>query len=120
VRFVETDAMSVVHHSSYLAYLEAARVDYLRWLGRPYTDIRADGFDIAVVSLQVAYHAPLRFDDVFRVHAGIAHRRRSTFAMEYLVERDGQTVLTGFTRHAMLDAATGRPVRLPEWLGHAT
>ena len=60
--------------------------------------------------------APLRFDDEFRVHTGIAHLRRSSFAMEYLVERGRETVLTGLTLHAMVDSASGRPVRLPEWL----
>ena len=30
VRFVETDAMGIVHHSNYLAYFEESRVEYLR------------------------------------------------------------------------------------------
>jgi acyl-CoA thioester hydrolase len=115
-RFFETDAMGVVHHASYLGYLETARVEYLRAIGRPYDQVRAAGIDLAVIGVEVSYKAPLRFDDLFRVHAGTAHVKRSTFAMEYLVERDGTTVLTGFTRHAALDAATGRPVRVPEWI----
>jgi acyl-CoA thioester hydrolase len=115
-RFYETDAMGVVHHASYLGYLENARVEYLRSLGRPYDAIRADGVDFVVVGVELAYRRPLRFDDLFRVHAGLAHVRRSTFAMEYLLERDGETLLTGFTRHAVLDAATGRPVRVPDWI----
>ena len=36
--------------------------------------------------------------------------------MEYLVERDGDTVLTGFTRHAAVDSRSGRAVRVPEWI----
>jgi acyl-CoA thioester hydrolase len=115
-RFFETDAMGVVHHASYLGYLETARVEYLRAIGRPYDQVRADGIDLAVIGVEVSYKAPLRFDDVFQVHAGTAHVRRATFAMEYLVERAGTTVLTGFTRHAALDAATGRPVRVPAWI----
>ena len=35
VRFAETDAMGVVHHAAYLPYLEAARVEFLRSVGRP-------------------------------------------------------------------------------------
>jgi acyl-CoA thioester hydrolase len=117
VRFFETDAMGVVHHASYLTYLETARVEYLRSVGRPYADIRSrDGLDFAVVGVEVAYHAPLRFDEAFAVHAAIASAGRSSFAIEYLVERDGTKVLSGFTRHAVLEAATGRPVRVPDWL----
>src|SRR5438270_427934 len=43
VRFCETDAMGVVHHASYLAYLEETRVEYLRALDRPYQRLRAGG-----------------------------------------------------------------------------
>jgi acyl-CoA thioester hydrolase len=118
VRFFETDAMGVVHHAAYLTYLETARVEYLRSLGRPYGEIRErDGLDFAVVGIEVAYHTPLRFDEAFAVHAAIATASRSSFAIEYLVERDGTKVLSGFTRHAVLEAATGRPVRIPDWLG---
>jgi acyl-CoA thioester hydrolase len=118
VRFYETDAMGVVHHASYLAYLETTRVEYLRSLGRPYGEIRSrDGLDFAVVGIEVTFHAPLRFDEAFAVHAAIATAGRSSFAIEYLVERDGTKVLSGFTRHAVLEAATGKPVRVPDWLG---
>jgi acyl-CoA thioester hydrolase len=117
VRFVETDAMGIVHHAAYLAYLESARVEYLRAAGRPYDVIRReDGLDFPVIGLQLAYHAPLRFDELFRVHTGVAHVRRGSFAMEYLVERDGRAVLDGFTLHAAVDSMSGRPVRLPAFL----
>jgi acyl-CoA thioester hydrolase len=116
VRFAETDAMGVVHHAAYLPYLEVARVEYLRAIGRPYTELRdGDGVELMVVGLQLAYRGPLRFDDVFRVHTGLAHVTRSSFAMEYLLEREGDELLGGFTRHAAIDRASGRPVRIPAW-----
>src|SRR3954469_18242662 len=76
-RFYETDAMGVVHHAAYLSYLETARVEYLRSVGRPYTELRAEGIDLAVIGVELSYLAPLRFDDLFCVHAGAAHVRRS-------------------------------------------
>ena len=66
VRFAETDAMGVAHHGSYLPWLEEARVAYLRHTGHPYTAVRADGFDIAVVECHVRYRASALF------HAGLA------------------------------------------------
>src|SRR5262249_50155845 len=39
-RFFETDAMGVVHHASYLGYLETARVEYMRSIGHPYQRVR--------------------------------------------------------------------------------
>jgi acyl-CoA thioester hydrolase len=117
-RFHHTDAMGVVHHASYLGFLEDARVEYLRAVGRPYGELRASGIEFAVIGVQVAYLAPLRFDERFTVHAGVAHVRRSSFAMEYLVEReDAARVLAGFTLHAALSTTSGTPVRVPEWIG---
>jgi len=117
VRFAETDAMGVAHHAAYLPYLETARVEYLRALGHPYRELRdRDGVEFAVVGVDVHYHAPLRFDDVFTVSCVLAERRRATFVLAYRVELDGRLVLSGRTRHAVLDRATGAPQRLPAWL----
>jgi acyl-CoA thioester hydrolase len=117
VRFHETDAMGVVHHASYLLYLEDARVDLLRSLGRPYSTLRdVDRIEFAVVGIELAYRLPLEFDDLFRVHAGLGEVRRASFSVRYEVERDGEPVLTGTSRHAALEVGTHRPVRVPAWL----
>ena len=117
VRFAETDAMGVAHHAAYLPYLETARVEYLRSLGHPYRDLRdRDGMEFAVVRVDVRYHAPLRFDDEFTVSCALAERARATFSLAYRAELDGALVLSGRTRHAVLDRETGAPQRLPEWL----
>ena len=117
VRFAETDAMGVAHHAAYLPYLETARVEYLRSLGHPYRELRdRDGIEFAVVGVDIRYHAPLRFDDVFSVSCALAERARATFSLAYRVELEGRLVLSGRTRHAVLDRETGTPQRLPEWL----
>jgi acyl-CoA thioesterase FadM len=33
---------------------------------------------------------------------------------EYVVSRDGELLVTGHTRHACVDLATGKPIRVPE------
>jgi acyl-CoA thioesterase FadM len=42
--------------------------------------------------------------------------RGARFRYEYVVERDGERIATGSTRHATVDATTHRPVRVPDWL----
>jgi acyl-CoA thioester hydrolase len=117
VRFAETDAMGVAHHAAYLPYLETARVEYLRALGHPYRELRdRDGIEFAVVGVDIRYHAPLRFDDAFSVTCALAARARATFSLAYRVELDGRLVLSGHTRHAVLDRESGAPRRVPEWL----
>ncbi len=115
VRFSETDAMGIVHHSRYLPYLEEARVEYLRAINHPYDTLRAEGFDIAVLEVAVQYRQPLRFDEVVRVHLVLGAATRTTFQIAYLLTVGGEVRATAVTVHGCVTAA-GRPVRLPEWL----
>jgi acyl-CoA thioester hydrolase len=115
VRFAETEAMGIVHHASYLPYLEEARVAYLRAIGHPYHEVRAAGADFTVLEVFVRYLLPLRFDEIVRVHLLLAVASRATFQMGYLLEVDGQARATAVTVHGCVDP-TGRPVRMPPWL----
>lgn len=115
VRFAETDAMGIVHHSRYLPYLEEARVAYLRSIGHPYDAERADGVDYAVLEAHVSYRQPLRFDEVVTVHLVVSAATRATFTIDYLLTVGDTVVSTASTAHACVNRA-GRPMRLPSWL----
>ncbi len=115
VRFVETDAMGIVHHSNYLHYLEVTRVEFLRSIGHPYSANREAGLDAAVLECRVRYLVPLRFDDVVTVHLRLAGATRATFTIEYLLTVDGRTTTIAGTQHAFV-TSDGRPRRVPEWL----
>ncbi len=115
VRFAETDAMQVVHHGCYLDYLEEARVEYLRHLGHPYTEWRADGVDATVLEAFVQYRRALRFDDVVDLHVALASVTRTTFQMSYLLATDDGPAATAVTVHGAV-TADGRATRLPAWL----
>lgn len=115
VRFAETDAMSVVHHAAYLPYLEAARIEYLRAIGHPYTGLRAEGVDFPIIEVAVRYLRPLRFDDLVDVHVVVASVTGPRFEMGYLLSVDGQPRATAVTVHAVVNQ-DGRPIRSPAWL----
>ena len=115
VRFAETDAMGVVHHASYIPWLEETRVALLAHGGHDYAEVHAGGLDLAVVDVAARYRRPVRFGDAVTVHAGVAEASRSLIQIAYLVEADGEVALTGVTTHACVDRA-GRPMRVPEWL----
>jgi acyl-CoA thioester hydrolase len=120
VRFVETDAMGVVHHSNYLAYFEEARVAYLRHIGHPFTEWRDAGLESPVLESFVQYRKPLNFDEEIKVHVSLAEITRATFQMAYLVTVDtadgiAEARATGVTVHGCTTTA-GRPTRLPTWL----
>ena len=107
--------MGIVHHSRYLPYLEETRVAYLRQLGHPYAEMRAEGVDYAVLECFVQYRQPLRFDDEVDVHLRLATVTRTSFQMTYLLTVDAVVMATAVTVHGCVTVA-GRPTRLPGWL----
>ena len=115
VRFVETDAMGIVHHSNYLAYFEESRVAYLRHIGHPFPAWRDEGLESPVLESFVQYRQPLRFDDVLTVHVALAAVARASFQMAYLVAVGTAAHATGVTVHGCT-TTEGRPTRLPAWL----
>lgn len=118
VRFAETDAMAIVHHSRYLPMLEEARVAYLRDIGHPYAALRAEGVEMNVLEAWCRYRKPLEFDDVVDVHVALASVERASFQMAYLLTVDGEVRATGVTAHGCV-TSEGRPTRLPDWLRNA-
>lgn len=115
VRFAETDAMGVMHHSSYVAFLEETRVEYLRSLGRPYGDLRAEGYDLAVLELVLQYRRSARFEDIVAVHTRVRSMRGASFQMDYLLLIGDEICASGATVHGVVDPQ-GRATRAPVWL----
>jgi acyl-CoA thioester hydrolase len=71
VRFGETDLMGIVHHASYVHYMEVARIEWLRRRGVAYAEWASQGVHLPVVDLSVQYRAPARFDDEIDVHVSL-------------------------------------------------
>jgi acyl-CoA thioester hydrolase len=119
-RFAETDAMGVIHHASYLAYLEEARVEYLRSIEHPYGAVRSgkgdDSRDFPVLEVSLRYRKPLRFDEEVDVALVIGAVTGTTFQIAYLVSVGGEVRATAVTVHGCVDRR-GRPARLPAWVG---
>ena len=105
VRFGETDLMGIAHHSSYVAYLEVARVEWLRRRGVSYATWAARGLHLAVVELDLRYRAPARFDDELAVETSLAEVRAASLRFAYRLVRvsDGALCAEGSTRLACVD-----------------
>jgi acyl-CoA thioester hydrolase len=119
VRFAETDAQQIVHHSVYLVWFELARVEYLERFAGGYQSLRERGYEALVLEAHARYLKPARFGDRVTVHARCRDVRGARFRYEYLVERDGETLVDGWTAHALVDARTFAPTRVPEFLSAA-
>jgi acyl-CoA thioester hydrolase len=121
VIYGDTDAMGVVYHATYLRFMEMGRTEYLRACGGNYRDVEAAGFWLPVTEVKARYRAPARFDDLLDVATCIEAVHHVTLRFSYRItrQRDGSLILDGSSKHACLDAATGKPTRLPEGLRRA-
>lgn len=105
VRFGETDLMGIVHHGSYVAYLEVARVEWLRRRGVAYASWAAQGVHLPVVDLSLRYRSPLRFDEELDVETTLGELRVASVRFDYRLVRpgDGTLCAEGATRLACID-----------------
>jgi len=116
VRFAETDAQAIAHHSVYLVWFELARIEYLERFRGGYPGLRETGIEALTTEVHVRYLVPARFDDRLAVKVRAGDLRGARFRFEYLVEREGEALADGWTAHACVDARTHRPTRVPGWL----
>lgn len=124
VRYAETDMMGVVHHASYLLYLEDARTDFLDKIGFPYAEIERQGLLSPVVDLQIRYGRPLLYGDLPLVRTRVAEsgQARTVYAYEIFKSEEDlaakRPCCTASSTHCVVERGTFRPVsikrRLPE------
>jgi acyl-CoA thioester hydrolase len=121
-RYAETDAMGVVHHASYVIWLEQGRTELLRTLGVSYREIEVAGFFVVLSDLQVRYHASARYDDVVLLRATLAgaRSRQLSFVYQLRLGVTGALLVTARSEHIVVSRATGRPARLPPELDFLT
>ena len=98
--------MGIVHHASYVSYMEVARIEWLRRRGVAYADWASHGVHLPVVELAVQYRAPVRFDDEIDVHVALVEVGAASVRFTYQLVRasDGTLCTEGSTRLACLDA----------------
>jgi acyl-CoA thioester hydrolase len=82
--------------------------------------MRDQGLEAIVTESHIRYRTPARFDDRLTIHARCVDVRGARFRYEYVVERaDGARVAEGWTGHAVVNANTFAPTRVPAWLAEA-
>ena len=113
VRYAETDQMGIAHHSNYAVWFEAARSDFLRRAGLPYSEVEKRGVMMPLYGISARFIAPARYEDELSVTTWIRElgRVRMTLCYEVYRVKDSALLATGETQHAFTDADL-RPVDL--------
>ena len=116
VRYAETDAMGIVHHSNYVIWLEMGRVAFLDQLGFPYREVEKRGVLLVVTQVGVKYRRPAVFDDEIILTTRLGALKSRLVRFEYAMERaDGALLAEGFTEHIATDLEK-RTVPIPQYL----
>ena len=113
VRYSETDQMGVVHHANYLVWFEVARVGLCAKSGYDYPGVERAGYRILVTEAELRYHRAARYGDHVEVEVWLQRLESRGLRFFYEVRRDGERLATGRTHHLWIEAASGRPLRIP-------
>ena len=118
VRYVETDQMGVVHHASYLAWLEEGRMEYMRQRGLAYTQIEEMGFFLPVVECKVRYLSPARFEQTLRLQTWMKELQpwMAVFAYRLEEQENSRLLLTGQTKHVCVNRQGEMLDIPPDWV----
>jgi len=119
VRYGETDQMGVVHHASYVLWLEEARLEWLRAHGQCYRTLEESGVYLPVIELQVRYRAPARFDELLTLSTRGQAVGPTRLIMHTQIMRDETLLAEGQVTLAAINRE-GRPIRIPATLMDVT
>ena len=108
--------MGVVHHASYIIWLEQGRTELLRACGTSYRAIEETGYFVVLSELQARYLAPARYDDEVVVRTVLDGLRSRGLSFSYCLSlaSSGASLVTARSEHIFVARATGRPARAPD------
>lgn len=118
VRYVETDRMGVVHHSTYLYWFEIGRTGLLAHVGYPYHELERSGTLFPVTEYACRMVGSSDYGDTVEVETSIDFLRSRGVVFAYKVFNRGELIATGVTRHVPVDA-NHKVRRMPEALVRA-
>lgn len=117
VRFSECDLYGVVWHGRYAVYLEELRNAVCARYGWSVVTARDAGYLIPVTRMEIAYHAPARFESKLSVVGRLRPPDVARIVFDYEI-RDGQgALLTSATTEQVVTRQGGELLlTLPEFL----
>lgn len=113
-RFSDLDPLGHVNNVAYHDYLQEARMGLIGELDAVVNDDYAQ----IVVSQEIRHVKPLGYSrDPVVIEASVAEMARTSYSIVYrILDEQGDVAAEATTRLAVVDATTGRPMRMPESL----
>ena len=112
VRYYESDAMGITHHSNYIRFMEEARIDALDRAGYGFEKMEADGVGSPVGRLSVNYRRPTKFQDEISIELKALDLDSVKVRFAYKMYVGDTLVCTAESTHAFYK--NGRPLPLSQ------
>lgn len=115
VLYFDTDAGGVVHNIVYLRFIETARTMMAIQMGMSFEEIERTGIHAVVTRTEIDYKRPARLGETLRVEGRVTEWSGIRFWVEFEVLRASDNTVLATCRQALalVQVATGKPVRLP-------
>ncbi len=115
VRYGETDQLGYVYYGNYALYYEVGRVELLRKLGISYSDIEKQGVALPVLSFDIKYFKPCRYDDLLTIRTTITEKPTTRITFHYECFNEAQELCnSGKITLVFVDKGSGKPIKCPE------
>ncbi len=123
IRYAETDAMGIVHHSNHIVFFEEGRSNYARLRGSDYASIERSGYYLTVAEVNARYLKPAVYGQQVTIRCWIEEMksRSVTFGYEIVDTPTGELHVSGSTKHICI-THEGKVTHIPEawrqWADH--
>ncbi len=89
-------------------------MEWLRAAGLSYKELEERGYGFVVTEVHAYYKRSAFFDDELTLRTELTELKRASLSFGYTVLRDGEILVTGYTRHGCVELGSGRLSRIPE------
>ena len=116
VRYADTDAMAVAYNSVYLVWFEVGRTEWLRDRAVPYREVESRGVSLPLTEATLRLRSSARYDELLDIETTLREVRSRRVVFDYRILSADRCVAEGKTVHVPVESATGKSIRLPDWL----
>ncbi len=111
VQFEDVDSYKIVHHTKLIAYLERARVQFLREFEY---DISNNSNEMILYNLNITFKKTAKFLDDLIVSVSIKSAEAFRFKLTYRITRKNELIAKAETDIAFVDSLTKEIIPVPD------
>ncbi len=116
-RYNEVDQMGYVYHANHVTYCHQARTELLRKYGIHDYELEAKGYMLPVISFNIQYKTPARYDELLTVTTIIRNLPKVRFEFIFEIKnQEGKLVSKGNSEVVFVNKETRVPMPVPDFV----